>query len=101
MRRSKVICVCFAGRTNSVTVAGGVYEGLLGDVHTVSDGTLDAFGELAVWIAGLGGSDIELGDDGRNGSGGAEGESYDGAGVHVGIEVGAGCVMVGRLLVWR
>jgi hypothetical protein len=83
MRRGKVVRVCFEGSTVSLAVAGGVDEGLLCDVDAVSHGTVDALWELAVWITGLVGSDFEVGDGDRRGSGGAEGESDDGAGVHV------------------
>jgi hypothetical protein len=71
MRRSKVVCIFFAGFSISVAVANCIYEGLLRDVDAVSHWAVDAFWELAIRITGLGGSSS------------AEGESDDRAGVHV------------------
>jgi hypothetical protein len=84
MRRSKVVRISFARGSDSVAVASGGCEVLLQDVHAISHGTVEAFWELAIRITGFGISNLEVGKGDRRDSGGAKGESNDGAGVHIG-----------------
>jgi hypothetical protein len=82
MLRSKVVGVFFAGLSFPVAVASCLHQVLLQYVNAVSHWTIDALRELAVRITGLDGSDFKVGDGGCRGSGGAEGESDNGTGVH-------------------
>lgn len=83
MSCSKVVCISFAGLSGPVAVANCVREVLLQDMDAVSHWTVDTFWELAIRITDLSVCNFEVGEGGRRDSGGTEGESDDGFGVHV------------------